>query len=70
MASHRAVLVAGIALWWFYKQKQKNKQLKAEDFTIPVAKVQHLWLYPMKGSHRLEINQTECLARGFKNDRY
>lgn len=58
------------ALWW-YKKKRVAKKLsvKAEDFDVPVARVDKLCVYPIKSTHPLEVNSTECLIRGLKNDR-
>lgn len=58
-------------VWWYYK-KRRTAQLDGDndDDDVPVATVQHLWLYPLKSCHRVQVNETECLQRGLKNDRY
>ena len=65
--------VAGTVFWW-YKRRQRTspsaRKLKLEDFDIPVARVDKLWIYPMKGTHRVELESSDCLARGLKYDRY
>ena len=64
--------VAGVA-FWFYKRRQLAqpavRELKLEDFDIPVARVDKLWIYPVKSTHRLELDSSDCLARGLKHDR-
>lgn len=66
-----AVGAAGVAAvtFWYCSRRKKSRASRPEDFTMPVAIVEQLWLYPLKSAHRLEVNEIECLARGFRNDR-
>ena len=63
---------AGIAAaaYWNCKRKRKTRMSSPDEFKMPVAIVEQLWSYPLKSGHRIEEKEIECLARGFKNDRY
>ena len=74
VAVSAGALAAG-ALWW-YKRRQRVasavtvKEMQLDEFNIPVARVDQLCVYPLKSTHRVEVESTECLIRGFKYDRY
>jgi uncharacterized protein YcbX len=66
-----AVLFAA-AIWWTFHRYNKKIAVRRdiESFTQPVAKIKNLWIYPLKATHRYELEQADCLIWGLKNDRY
>jgi uncharacterized protein YcbX len=67
-----SVMVVGtaiVAALWYYHRGRNEAPADTRKFTIPVARVQHLWVHPIKGCHRLEVNNVQCLTRGFQHDR-
>ena len=65
-----AITVA--AIWW-YKRRRSSvltaKEVKLEEFDIPVARVDKMFVYPLKSAHRVELESSDCLLRGLKYDR-
>ena len=79
--SNRTVVIAAVAsgiavaltiagLWWYKRRNGSSKTLIPENFTNPVAKVDKLWVYPLKSARRVDLEEVQCTRRGFQHDRY
>lgn len=55
---------------WLYHTRKKEVAVRVESFTKVVGRVKALWIYPLKAGHRLELEESDCLIWGLKNDRY
>ena len=68
-----AVVIGGLvgAWWWWWRSKRDNGERSrppnAEEFTVPVATVDNLWIYPFKsgpqgrnGGDRVYEERTEA----------
>ncbi len=59
---------AGLAATWF---AFRGKAVQLEDiYSVPVARIKKIYLYPFKSCHGIEIQSSDCLKRGLKYDRY
>jgi len=52
--------VVGVFLWRKWNTASSDRK---------VAEVTHLYVYPIKSCHRIEVTQSECNKRGLKYDR-
>lgn len=63
--------ITAAAIWWYRRRSTflTAKEVKLEEFDIPVARVDKMCVYPVKSTHRMELESSDCLARGLKYDR-
>ena len=60
-----------LALWWLWsaQTRKKNVERDLSTFQRPVAKVEKLWVYPVKSCKGVELSTAYCGVRGLKYDR-
>jgi hypothetical protein len=60
-----------LALWWLWNAESRKENVKADlsTFQQSVAKVEKLWVYPVKSCKGVELSTAHCGIRGLKHDR-
>lgn len=52
---------AGIAIYWFFNKNKRKVPKKWE----PIGTVTKLFIYPLKGGRRVELENAICTKQGF-----
>lgn len=64
--------ITAAVIWWYKRSRPMfltAKEMKLEEFDIPVARVDKMCVYPLKSAYRVELESSDCLVRGLKYDR-